>query len=158
MSGVKRSAALLPGLFAVFSLSACANSDLARFAPPGIIKYEEIAGDQPVNPEVAESIAEYKARPDTGRFPRLAETPDEDDRPEKRPQEEVESEMDELASARETLEEQLAEDRAEAAAEADEGLALPERRDALESTLDKDAAAAARERREKLKPPPAPDQ
>lgn len=147
----------MSGLFAVFALTACANSDLARFAPPGVIKYEDIAGDQPVNPAVAERIAERRAEPDSGKFPRLADTPDKSDRPQKRPQDEVEREMQELATMGEAIEKSLAEDRAQAEAAAEEGRALPERRDALKSTLDKDAAAAERERREKLTAPSQPE-
>jgi Sec-independent protein translocase protein TatA len=132
---------------------ACANSDLARFAPPGLVKYEDIAGDQPINPVVAERVAERKQEPGAGKFPRLSETPGKAQRPAKRPVAEVESQMSELAAARDTVDKALAEDRAEAAAEATDEFSLPERRDALKTQVDEDAAAAARERRENLKPP-----
>ena len=149
----RQAAARILGLAAIFAAAGCANSELARFAPPGLVKYEDIAGDQPINPAVAERVAERKAEPDTGKFPRLSETPGKDQRPKKRPTAQVEKEMNDLAEARETVETELARDRAEAAAEADEGFSLPERRDALKSQVDEDTAAAASERRENLKPP-----
>ena len=88
MSGVKQSCLrrlalpLLAGA-GVFAVTGCESGDLARFAPPGIVKYEDLAGDQPVNPDVAQRIEERRAEKGAGKFPRLAETPDEEDRQEK---------------------------------------------------------------------------
>ncbi|WP_425408708.1 hypothetical protein [Hyphococcus sp.] len=156
MPCVKSSSARLWRLFPLIALCACANSELARFAPPGIVKYEDIAGDQPVNPQVAGRIAERKSEPDTGKFPILAQTPAE--RPEQRSDAEVELMEEQLLESRENLELGIVEDRAAAAEEAAETGILPDRRDTLRSDVDRDKNAAARERREQIKPPPPPEQ
>lgn len=52
----------------------CAELNLARFAPPGIIKYENIAGDQPASPEIQARIAERKAAGES-KTPDLSEQP-----------------------------------------------------------------------------------
>lgn len=157
MYGVKRSNALLPGFIAVFAVSTlaggCANSDLARFAPPGLIKYEEIAGDQPVNPEVAARVAERRSEPDTGKFPKLSETPGAAERPKKKPPAQVDADMAELSDARDRVEDQIAEDWAAAEADMEEATGLPDRRDELKDRVDRDTIAAARERRDRLAPP-----
>ncbi len=130
----------------------CSNTDLSRFAPPGIVKYEEIAGEKPQNPAVAARIAERRAERGGGEFPELSRTPGEEDRPEKPTLRQVERETDELIDMRETLDGQVAADRAAADAElADD---LHAEGDALKERVKRDNEAAARERRDKLEAPP----
>ncbi|MHA7872355.1 MAG: hypothetical protein ACX939_08400 [Hyphococcus sp.] len=128
---------------------------LARFAPPGFVKYEDIASQKPPNPAVEQIIAERRESPEK-RFPKLAEQPSERDRPAKRPAEDVKAEIKALADARETLQSDL--DAARAAAEADriEGDLLNARRDALDAQLKIDEASAKAERQDE--PPPAPEE
>lgn len=154
MSGVKSplcygcSGALL---FAWAALAGgCANTDFARFAPPGIVKYEDLAGDQPQNPNVAARIAERRGEPGTGKFPNLSQTPGPDKRPTPLSKSQIASQTAELEAARETLAEDVAEDRA--AAEAETGADLAAESGALQDRVNADSAAAARERREKLTP------
>ena len=162
MSSVKHSTARTAICLALFAapvfglLSGCANSELARFAPPGIIKYEDLAGDKPMNPTVAARIEERKAEPDTGNFPILSETPGAEQRPVKRTQAEIEGEKAGLTTARDELSDEISEDRSQASADKADDLALE--RDTLKERVDADNAAAARERREKLKAPPPPEQ
>ena len=160
MSGVKQSCLRRPALpllagAGVFAVTGCESGDLARFAPPGIVKYEDLAGDQPVNPDVAQRIEERRAEKGAGKFPRLAETPDEEDRPEKKPRAERAAEMAALVEAGNELAEEVADDRAAAEAELERDLSAAS--DELKTRIDADNAAAARERREKLVAPD-PDQ
>ena len=152
MSGVKQSQAAIFSLCAsIFVLTGCASEDLARFAPPGIVKFEDLAGDQPVNPAVAERIEERRKEKDAGKFPRLAETPDKGDRPAKTPMAEIETETAGLVNARDALAQEVAADRAAAETELSSDLAAES--DELKALVDADSAAAARERREKLTHP-----
>ncbi len=78
MPSVKQSfpAIFLPvAVLAAFgALAGCSQNQLTRFAPPGIIKYEDIASEKPQNPVVAERIKEHKDR-DDAKFPVLSQTP-----------------------------------------------------------------------------------
>lgn len=137
---------------ALGALPGCSNLDLSRFAPPGIVKYEDIAGDKPQNPVVAERIAERRAEHGAGKFPNLSAAPDADDRPPKRRAADIQAEMSELAGMRDALAEAAAEDRA--AAEAELAGDLQAKSETLKERVESDNKAAARERREKLTPPP----
>ncbi|PQA86698.1 hypothetical protein [Hyphococcus luteus] len=154
MSAVKLSLSLISYVFAAAGLLAaggCANADLSRFAPPGIVKYEEIAGDKPQNPDVAARIAERRAEQGGGEFPDLSKTPGKEDRPEKPSPKTVEEQMEELTGLRERLDEEVAADRA--ASEAELADDLHAEGDALKERVARDSAAAAQERRDKLEPP-----
>ncbi len=59
---------------AIAAVGGCADLNLARFAPPGILKYEDIAGDQPASPEIQARIAERKAETKS-RTPNLSKQP-----------------------------------------------------------------------------------
>lgn len=59
---------------AIAAAGGCADLNLARFAPPGIVKYEDIAGDQPANAQIQGRIAERKAAGES-RTPNLSEQP-----------------------------------------------------------------------------------
>ncbi|MEZ5894679.1 MAG: hypothetical protein R3C58_16230 [Parvularculaceae bacterium] len=162
MSGVKRSSAaaskkaafLAKGLPILLGLAAagCAEGDLLRFAPPGVVKYEDLAGDKPMNPDVAERIKERRKDPSVRGYPSLSDAPKEDDAPAKPPAAEIAASKAELSGARDELAGEVATDRAEAALETERDMAAE--REALRERIEKDEAAAARERREKLVAPP----
>ena len=122
----------------------CSDLQLARFAPPGIVKYEDIASEKPQSPEIQERISGYQDANDP-EYPRLAETPSEKDRPKKRPQKRVEAQIAELESARDALESDVETARLEAEAAIQEGQLLTEQRDALSARVDQDEAAAKAE-------------
>lgn len=136
--------------------SGCSNTDLSRFAPPGIVKYEEIASEKPQNPEVAARIAERRAQQGGERFPNLSQTPGPEDKPKKPSSGQISAEMAALQALRENLAEEVAEDRA--AAEAELAGDLQAEREVLSERVESDSRAAARERREKLTAPAAPDE
>ncbi|MFZ5618371.1 MAG: hypothetical protein ACOZAA_13745 [Pseudomonadota bacterium] len=125
---------------AALAAAGCAGG-LKRFAPPGIVKYEEIAKDEPINPAIAGRIEEMKEKDGAG-FPKLAEqptkTPDGIAQPERAAMEAV------LLDQRDALNEAIAVDKAQAAAER---TGSPEEsRDALTDAVAKDDALARRER------------
>lgn len=125
------------------ALGACSKAQLVRFAPPGIIKYEELAGDQPPSPQIQERIAERReeARP---RFPNLSETPSAP--PEVAPESEQLILTEDLETAAQTLQTAIADARLAAKEEERARDALPVARDQLLADIDRDAAAAERER------------
>jgi len=154
VSGVKQSrkrTMLASVVLAYAALQGCESGDLARFAPPGIIKYEDKAGDLPPNPEIVDRVAERKTEPGTGGFPNLSTAPGKKDRPEKRKQADIEAEISGLAEERDQVADAVEDDRE--AAEAELARDLPAERDALKAQIEQDEAVAARERREKLQAP-----
>ena len=134
---------LILALALISLASGCSNLDLARFAPPGIVKYEDLAGDQPPNPEIQERISERRTDPEA-KYPILSQTPGESDRPEFPPAEDRAMEAETLVSQRNALEASIDEDRASAEAAQKEAELLPLKRDALKEETDRDAAEAAR--------------
>ncbi len=129
-------------LLALAALAATGCSGgLKRFAPPGIVKYEELAKDQPVNPAIEKRVAE-RAEEGGGGFPNLSEqpltTPEGIAKPERAAMEEA------LLAERDVLDAAVAADRELAAAERD--AALEEARDALSEAVAKEDALARRER------------
>jgi hypothetical protein len=89
----------------------CSSDQLRRLAPPGILKYEELASEKPPNPVIEEEIAQRKDDVKT-RFPNLSTAPSRNDLPAERPQGELKAEMDALTSARDTLSGEVTQDRA----------------------------------------------
>ncbi len=154
MSGVKQARTTMAAGFAaacLVALQGCESGDLARFAPPGIIKYEDKAGDQPPNPAIVDRVAERKNEPDAGGFPNLSEAPGKKDQPKKRKQADIDAEISGLSASRDEVAQAVDDDREQAAAELERD--LPAERDALKAQIEKDEAIAARERREKLQAP-----
>ena len=121
--------------------SAGCSGGLQRFAPPGIIKYEDLEKDQPVSPVIAERIEDYRAERDGG-FPKLSAqpvvVPEGIAKPERAAME------DALLAERDRLNAAIVADQALAAAEREEGLV--EARDALSEALAQEDAAARLER------------
>ena len=145
---------------AALALSACAG--WKRLAPPGIVRYENLAGDQPQNPQIKERVAERKAER-TPVFPDLTQTP-------KGPPEPLgDAEQDalkaDILAARDALNENVAADRTAAEEVRATPIALPgengalsleDARDALAEKLETDEAKARAERGLKPKVKPAP--
>lgn len=133
------------------AVTGCSSLDLARFAPPGVVKYEDIASEKPPNPTIQAVVDERKAMPDK-EFPKLSETPSKKDRPQKRRLSEVNEEIGELAGARDNLNAEVSAAREQAEAEMAEIVPLPDQRDALDELLLRDEASALAERKD---PPPS---
>lgn len=127
-------------VIAALAAAGCSGG-LKRFAPPGIVKYEELAEDTPPNPAIVERIEAQKDQPGGG-FPRLAEQPTK--LPEGIARPERDAMIGELLAKREALDVAIEMDRAAADAERIEGLEAD--RDALSEAVAKDDAAARRER------------
>ena len=131
---------------AVMSLSGCETAK--RLAPPGFVKYEDIAQDKPINPEIAQRIAERKSG-DEARFPVLSRTPQV--RPARSPAIEREISRDTLIEARDAANANAAKDRTSAARRDGQREALERRRDALA----REAAAIRQAVREEAAAAPA---
>jgi hypothetical protein len=145
VSDVKQSLAL--SLTAVVLLTVgCSDLQLARFAPPGIVKYEDIASEKPPNPAIQQMIEERREDREK-EFPILAETPSKKDRPQKRSAAENDAVIASLEEARNTLNESIEASRARAKTELAESVPLPERRDALTNQIEQDEAFAKKERK-----------
>jgi hypothetical protein len=133
------------GKATVLALAALAaagcSGGLKRFAPPGIVKYEELAKDQPINPAIAARIEDYQDER-AGGFPNLSEqpqkTPEGIAAPERGAMETA------LIAERDALNDAINADKELAAAE--RGASIEAARDALEEALAKDDALARRER------------
>lgn len=125
-------------------LSATAGCETGkRLAPPGFFKYEEIAGDTPVNPAIEARKAELAA--DGAEFPVLSSAPSTKPKAPSRAAQDVEAQA--LLTAREELAEAIASDQRAAAAEAAaEVRALEEKREALAKAIEQQRRRAAEER------------
>ncbi|MGE0408470.1 MAG: hypothetical protein AB7P23_04310 [Amphiplicatus sp.] len=139
-------------VFAGGSLAGCAG--LARLAPPGVIKYEDLAGGEPTDPVMKAHIEARRAESREA-FPDISATPSE------KPPALSLAQRDEAAAglreARDALAAAIAEDRAEASFERETGVKLPgddeaaarrleEAQEALADAVARDEAAARRER------------
>jgi len=147
VSGVKQSIIISAlATIAITSVSGCSSLELSRFAPPGIVKYEEIAGDKPPNPAIEERIRERKKTVDS-EFPVLSRTPGKKDRPRPRDETERQADLAELDEARDALESDIAADRAAMEDDRKEQESLFVQRDDLSTDLERDAKAAQKERK-----------
>ncbi len=131
-------AALLAG-------TGCSSLELARFAPPGVVKYEDIASKKPTNPAIQEIVDARTGAADKA-YPDLSQAPSEKDRPRKRSSRWVENQMKLLGETRDTVNGEVEAERALAKAETENALPLPEQRDALGKMLERDEASARAER------------
>ena len=135
----------ITGLIVVASLGACSSIDLKTLAPPGIIKYEQIADEKPANPAIVEEIENYKATEERT-FPNLAEEPVAGHSLGQAREMRDDMIRDELIAARDALEGDLDEVqnyRAEDESEIDK---LLSRRDALEGAVAVDAKRAKKDK------------
>jgi hypothetical protein len=127
-------------VFAALALTGCSGG-LKRFAPPGIVKYEELEKDIPPNPAIVARIEEERDAPGGG-FPKLSEQPTA--LPQGIAKPERAAMTDGLIAGRDALNEAVAEDRILAAAERE--TSLIDQGEALGAAVAKDDAAARRER------------
>ncbi len=95
---------------AVLLVAGCSSVQWRRLAPPGILKYEELASEKPPNPVIDEEIAQRKDGEKT-HFPNLSLAPSRSDLPAERSQDELKAEMDELTAARDGLASEVTDDR-----------------------------------------------
>lgn len=128
-------------MVAALAAAGCSSGALKRFAPPGIVKYEELAKDQPPNPVIVQRIEDQKDEPGGG-FPNLSEQPAK--LPEGIAKPERDAMIADLLIQRDALNAAMEADRAVAGAERLQ--ALEADRDALSDAVAKDDAAARRER------------
>lgn len=141
------------GIAVILLVQGCSNSFLARFAPPGVVKYEDIAGDKPPNPAIEQTVQEY--REDTkARFPVLSRTPTSKPLPEKPDSAVRDATMNELIESREKLAQELQNDQAAIDADRTEVDALPGKGEDLAEKLDEDTSAAQAERKDSLSQQP----
>lgn len=117
------------------------SGGLKRFAPPGIVKYEELAKDQPVNPTITERVKARKDMPGRG-FPSLAAQPKV--LPEGIAKPERDAMQKSLIDQRDALNAAMEGDRATAESEREDPLEAE--RDALIDAANKDEDEASRER------------
>lgn len=129
-------------LVVILALAATGCSGgLKRFAPPGIVKYEDLAKDQPPNPVIVERIEAQKAEPGGG-FPALSEQPTK--LPEGIAKPERDAMVADLLAQRDIVNAAVASDRELAATERADSLETM--RDELSGAVAEDDAAARRER------------
>jgi hypothetical protein len=107
---------------AAAALCSCADLKLERFAPPGVVKFEDLAGDKPTNPAIATRIAERRAAseplwPDLSSMPTAA--------PEGLGEVEREEAIETLENTRDALTSEIAAAREAAAAEREIRVDLP---------------------------------
>lgn len=136
----------------VIATSACSNFDAKRFAPPGIIKYEDIAGDQPTGPEI-QAIIDAQVSSTDDRFPLISDTPDQGDVPKAEGQTVIDGSVNELAAAGTALREAAQSDRDAAASEREEIEQLEQRAEAFREDIEREGAAAKSERLDSLEAP-----
>lgn len=129
--------------------SGCSQGALTRFAPPGIIKYEDIASEKPANPAISAVIKERKDAGDAD-FPLIAETPGASARPAKPEQAAIDAQVSELTRARDGLNAAVEHDRIEAENESQSASALEDSRLGLEENILRDSEASAAERKKPL--------
>lgn len=134
-------------LSAVLLIQGCANSSLARFAPPGFVKYEDIAGEKPPNPVIQESVRNYQQET-RGEFPVLSETPSAGQPPERPPDAQRDAALQGLVEQRDVFAAELEADRAAADADLLEREKLSAESDSFAERLEGDLAAARAERQE----------
>ena len=72
--GAKQTAARTLCLLASLSLLAGGCTTMRRLAPPGFVKYEDLAKGRPPNPDMVDRIKESQSKSAT-RFPSLSEQP-----------------------------------------------------------------------------------
>jgi len=140
MPGVKRSHAFLLSLTA-FSAAGCSSLELARFAPPGIIKYEDIASKKSPNAAM-QDIVEKRRIEGEEKFPILSDMPSRDDLSPVSPPEIRKADIKSLEDARDELAAAVKKSREQSQADRTEVSLLPEQRDVLSDQIEDDAAKA----------------
>ncbi len=130
----------------VLATAGCAGVDLARLAPPGIIRYERIADEKEPNPTIVTRIEERRVD-EQPRFPKLGETAAGGAKMSKIPNKGVADEVARLEGERDKLGMAVETDILESGASGSEAVAINEAATDLSTAIEEAKTAAARERR-----------
>jgi len=141
MHGAKRTRFGRTAIIGALAMGASGCAGIERFAPPGIVKYEDLAKGQPMNEQIKARVAGADAGKSA--FPNLSKTPQA--APETLPADEQTELKAILKEARSTLNNAATADRA-AIDEDDGGQGLIAARDALKVLVEADDARARDER------------
>ena len=125
----------------------CAGTDLARLAPPGIIRYERIADEKEPNPTILAKREERRENAQA-RFPKLGETAAGGAKMSPIPNDDVANAIEALEKERDNLEMAVTTDALETAAASEEATAITQAREELSAAIEDEKTAAARERRD----------
>lgn len=126
-------------------MTGCGNFQLVRLAPPGILKYEEIASQKPPNPAIEAEIAARNGNA-KARFPILAQTPAAGPAPKPASKAAARAHGAALQSARDSIDRELARHRAAEQAERGGREKLAKERASLAEQINRDEIVARRER------------
>ena len=140
-------AKILAALTATGLMLGGCSGGLKQLAPPGILKYEDLAKGEPVDPQIKARIDAHQAD-ESSIYPVLAEQPDF--LPEGIAKPEREAMAENLIEQRNALNDAVAEDRIAASSERDGDLSAE--RSALGEKVQKDDAAAKAERKQPVLP------
>ena len=141
-------AKILAALTATGLMLGGCSGGLKQLAPPGILKYEDLAKGEPVDPQIKARIDAQEQNDDAKVYPVLAEQPDF--LPEGIAKPEREAMAENLIEERNALNDAVAEDRIAASSERDGDLSAE--RSALGEKVQKDDAAAKAERKQPVTP------
>jgi len=152
MRAGKRTRLSRQALIGALAMCAAGCAGIERFAPPGIVKYEDLAKGQPMNDQIKARVAEARSeKPAT--FPNLSKAPRA--APATLPEDEQAEREAALKGMQESLSTAVAADRG--AIGADGGAeALVAARDALKALVEADDAKARAERGLPRRKPPQP--
>lgn len=139
---------VLIGVGGAMAMTGCTGFDLARLAPPGIIRYEHIADEKEPNPVIVERI-EARSEEQKPRFPKLGETTAGGAKLKPIPNGGIAGEISSLADERDRLDMALETDRLESDAAAMEAGSINEAAAELSAAVDEAKSAAARDRADK---------
>lgn len=123
----------------------CTSVELARLAPPGIIRYERIADEKEPNPEIVARIEERRVN-EQARFPKIGETAAGGAKRQRIPNQAVPGQIEQLETEKANLDMALETARLESIAAAQEADAMNEAAADLSSAVDKAKSDAARDR------------
>lgn len=129
------------------AVTGCSGLELARLAPPGIIRYERIADEKEPNPTIVERVAERRETIDP-EFPKLGETAAGGATRSAIPNESVDAQIARLESRRDNLGAAVETDLVETGAAVQETQDIEAAVQGLSKAIDDEKKAAARERRE----------
>ena len=130
---------------AILAGAGCSSLELARFAPPGVVKYEDIASEKPPNPAIQQILDDQQAAADA-EYPDLSQAPSKRDRPRKRSSRLVSNQISRLERSRDTINAAVDAERTQAMTETEDPILPPEQREAFDAMFERDAASARAER------------
>lgn len=131
----------------IIAITGCTGLELARLAPPGIIRYERIADEKEPNPTIAAEVAE-RGETEKPKFPKLGETAAGGAKRSAIPNKRVERRITRLESERDNLSVAVETDMLENSAAAQETHEIETAAQDLSEAINAEKTAAARERRE----------